>query len=64
MESIKQILMKRDGVSENEADNQIDIAVEELMEALQSGDMDVAEDICLDHFGLEPDYIMDLLDLI
>lgn len=37
-ESIKSILMRRDGVSEIEADNMIETAREELMELIEEGD--------------------------
>ena len=61
--SIKQVLMERDGMSEMDADDLIDEAREEMMEHIANGDLDAAEDICMDYFGLEPDYLDELLPL-
>ena len=61
METIKQVLMHRDGLSEWEAQDKIEEAREQLQEYLAEGDMQAAEDICQEYFGLEPDYIMELL---
>ncbi len=58
-ETIKQILMQRDSLSAEEADDQIAEAKEELMKRLESGDD--PSDICEEFFGLEPDYLMELL---
>lgn len=59
-ETIKQILMRRDGLTSEQADQAIMEAKEELMLLLDDNDP-CAYDICQDHFGLEPDYIMELL---
>jgi len=61
MESIKQVLMRRDGMSEEQADNQIEAAKENLHDLLSRGEMSAAEYICEDWFGLEPDYMMELM---
>jgi len=61
MESIKQVLMRRDGMSEEQADNQIKAAKENLHDLLSRGEMSAAEYICEDWFGLEPDYMMELI---
>jgi DNA-binding GntR family transcriptional regulator len=61
MESIKEILMTRDGLTKSEANARIAEAKLDLAEALANGDIEYAEDICAEHFGLEPDYIFDLL---
>lgn len=61
MNDIKKILMERDGLTSVEADNSIDEAIEELHARLEDGDMESAYDVCMDMFGLEPDYLMDLL---
>jgi len=61
MESLKQTIMQRDGISSDEANEQINAAREELQELIESGDHTAAYDICADHFGLEPDFLMDLL---
>jgi len=61
MKSIKEILMQRDGLSEEEANDRIAEAKGDLAEAMSMGDMEYAEDICAEHFGLEPDYIFELI---
>jgi len=60
MSEIKKILMKRDGMSEAETDDLIEQAVEDLNARLLEGDPS-AEDICAEYFGLEPDYLMELI---
>ncbi len=60
-ETIKQILMRRDALSNNEADKMIDKAREELMLLITSGRFMEADNICYAHFNLEPDYLMDLI---
>jgi len=61
MSTIKQILMKRDGLSAEEADELIDEAKEDVDYLLSNGDMDGAYNVCQDHFGLEPDYLDELM---
>jgi len=61
MLSIKETIMKRDDLTSDEADYAIAIAKEEIEELLAEGDLVGAESICEDHFGLEPDYLMELL---
>ena len=53
--------MQRDGLTAEEADEAIQNAVDEMNEYLVYGDIDSAYEICSDHFGLEPDYLMDLI---
>lgn len=53
-ESLKQVIMRRDDMSSEEADELINEAKEELAEG---GD---PEEILAEYFGLELDYIMDL----
>ena len=48
------ILMERDGIDEQSAIDQVRQCRDEMLE---SGD----EDVIMDHLGLEPDYIMDVL---
>ena len=59
MDTIKQVLMRRDHMSAEEADDLIQQAIEDLHEQLAEGEM--PEDICMEWFGLEPDYIFELL---
>ena len=59
---IIEVLMKRDGMSEEEAKDLIEEAKEELQEILEEeGSLEDAYDICEAYFGLEPDYLEDLL---
>lgn len=61
METIKQILMRRDGMSSEEADDEIRYAKEELEFYLNNDDQNSAENICQEFFGLESDYIDELM---
>ena len=54
-ESIKQILMRRDGMSAEDADELIEEAKEAVIEGQDP------EEVCAEYFGLEPDYIWELL---
>jgi len=60
MTELKKVLMQRDGMSDLEAEEAIASARAELNHRL-SNEED-CEDICQDLFGLEPDYIFDLMD--
>lgn len=55
METLKQVLMRRDGMSAAEAQDLIDEARERVLEG------EDPEEILLAEFGLEPDYFWDLL---
>lgn len=57
--TIKQILVKRDGMTPEEADQLITEATDDLYSQLAAGEL--PDDICADWFGLEPDYIDELL---
>lgn len=59
--SIKQVLIERDGMSEEEAQGIIEEAKEQLQIYLSEGNLYEAEYICQEFFGLEPDYLMELL---
>ena len=61
METIKEVLMRRDNVTEESANELIQLAKDQLQEYLDYGDMDLAENICAEYFGLEPDYIYQLM---
>jgi len=62
-ETIKQVLMRRDGMSAEEADELIEEAEEALASYIEEGDFAAAEDICEEYFGLEPDYLTEILPL-
>ena len=59
VDSIKSVLMRRDGMTEEEADDLIREAKDDLHTRLAEGEM--PEDICEEWFGLEPDYIDELI---
>ena len=61
MSRIKKVLMKRDGMTSEEADNLIDEAKEALQNYLDGGDSFGAENVCEEFFGLEPDYLYELI---
>ena len=60
-ETIKQVLMRRDGLTETEADVQIRDASDEMHYRVGIGDLAGAQTICEDFFGLEPDYLEELI---
>ena len=57
--SIKEVLMNRDGLTEEEALASIAEAKEELNERLTNGEMPF--DFCEEQWGLEPDYLDELI---
>jgi hypothetical protein len=61
MKSVKQILMDRDDMSENEAEELIADVREELQFAMETNDFMYAEDVMYGYLGLEMDYIFELL---
>lgn len=56
MESLKQVLMRRDGHTEPEAQAAIEDAA---LLVSEGGD---PEEVLASEFGLEPDYVFDLLE--
>jgi len=60
-ERLKEVLMKRDMMSEFEAEARINEARTVLYECLEVGDFFAAGEVCTEYFGLEPDYIFELL---
>lgn len=61
MERIKEILMRRDGMTSEEADDLIEAAQEDFDRRLNEGDMSILDDFCQEWFGLEPDYLDEFL---
>lgn len=59
--TIKQILIERDGMTAEEADELIAQARAQLEEYLEEGDFAGYENICEEFFGLEPDFLDELL---
>ena len=66
VESIKSVLMSRDGMSEEDALEAVRLGREHLNQLIDEGrtpfDPEI-EDFCLNEFGLEPDYLDELLGL-
>ena len=58
---IAKVLVRRDGMDLDEALDLIAEAREVLHQYLESGNMEGAENICREYFGLEEDYVMELL---
>ena len=56
-----EVLMRRDDISREEAEEMVASAREEMLEAIELGDYDLAEDILYCDLGLELDYIFDFL---
>jgi len=63
MQEIINILMRRDGISEEEAWNLVNECREEIEEAIARGDYIETDDIIASYLGLEPDYIIDIIDV-
>lgn len=61
MSELIRTLMKRDGVTKDEAKRMVDGVREEILEAVYDGDYSEAEEIMLSELGLEMDYIYDIL---
>lgn len=55
-ETLKEVLMRRDNMTSEEADEAIADAHERVIEG------EDPEEVLADAFGLEPDYVFDLLD--
>lgn len=55
MESLKESLMKRDGITAEEADDFIAAMKEEVLRGADP------EEVLHDHAGLEPDFIFDIM---
>ena len=58
---IKQILTQQGNLTPTEIDELIEEAREALFNYLDEGDQDSAEYVCQEYFGLEPDYLDELL---
>lgn len=61
LESIAEVLVRRDGLSAEEAKSLIADASVTLQEYVADGDLESAYDVCAEWFGLEPDYIYELM---
>jgi len=61
MNTIKEAIMTRDSMTEDEAIELIGLAKTALQEYLDDNDLESANNICMEYFGLEMDYIFDLI---
>jgi hypothetical protein len=59
---IKTVLMERDNMTHDEAEDLINEAMDDFSERLLHGDISSAYDICMVTFGLEPDYLEDMIE--
>lgn len=56
---IEDVLVRRDGMARWEAEKMVDSAREELLERIEEGE--TPYDFCREVFGLEPDYLEQLI---
>lgn len=61
MENLKTVLMRRDNMNEQEALDLIQNAREDLHDRLAADEFVDDSDFMAEWFGLEPDYIMELI---
>ena len=61
MDSIAEVLMRRDGLSEEDAKREVDDFKADIEDSIMSGDLEDIEDALMNDLGLEPDYLMDIL---
>lgn len=61
MDSITEVLMRRDGLSEEDAKREVDDFKADIEDSIMSGNLEDIEDALMNDLGLEPDYLMDLL---
>ena len=62
MDNITDVLVRRDGITKDEAEKkQVADFKEEIDDMIMDGDLEGIEDALMDDFGLEPDYLMDIL---
>jgi hypothetical protein len=63
MQSIIDILIRRDGISENEAREICEQCRQDILHAIDKNyGIEEVEDILADWLGLEPDYLIDLMN--
>lgn len=61
MDSITEVLMRRDGLSEEDAKREVDDFRADIEDSIMSGDLEDIEDALMYDLGLEPDYLFDIL---
>lgn len=62
MNKVVEVLMKRDGMTKQEAQNHLAYVRQLVEDAVADGDFDLAEQLVASELGLEMDYIFDILD--
>ena len=61
--SLVELIAKRDGISENEAYEICEQCRRDILHAIDKNcEIEEVEDILMDWLGLEPDYLMDLMN--
>lgn len=61
LKSIKQVLMERDKISSEEADDIINDLKERVREIAEDGCYSQLEDFMMEEVGLEPDYLDEIM---
>ena len=61
MDSITEVLMRRDGMSEEDAKREVEDFRADIEDSIMSGNLEDIEDALMNDLGLEPDYLMDIL---
>lgn len=61
MDNITEVLMRRDGLSEEDAKREVDDFKADIEDSIMSGNLEDIEDALMYDLGLEPDYLLDLL---
>lgn len=59
VDSIASVLIRRDGLTQEEADREVEYAHKTLYGMLEEGED--PSDLCEELFGLEPDYLEELI---
>lgn len=61
MNSVTEVLMRRDGLSEEDAKREVEDFKADIEDSIMSGNLEDIEDALMNDLGLEPDYLMDIL---
>lgn len=61
MNSVTEVLMRRDGISEEDAKREVEDFQADIEDSIMSGNLEDIEDALMNDLGLEPDYLMDIL---
>ena len=61
MDSITEVLMRRDGISEEDAKREVEDFQADIEDSIMSGNLEDIEDALMNDLGLEPDYLFDIL---